>query len=162
VRHARTHTSSRPYVCPRCPSTFNDCSILRRHLVGIHKVNNAKELKDCVKTACAEARLSSKSETVDRVCLSALANESEQPLDADQQTNVVPQLVKAERPAAGQGASASVDTIVMSVDDVDLSREAANGPDNFISALPYANLLMGVVAKTDSSIEVDIPSQWLK
>jgi hypothetical protein len=119
-------------------------------LVGIHKVSNAEELKDCVKTACAEARSSSKSETADRVCLSALADESVQPLDVCQPTNVEQHLVKAERPTMGQCTSASVGTIVPSVDDVD-----ANGADNFISTLPFGNLLMGVMAKTDSTLDVD-------
>lgn len=65
VRHSRTHTAARPYTCRLCPSTFNDYSILRRHMMGIHKLQDAVELRHSVQAACAEARLTQR-QTADK------------------------------------------------------------------------------------------------
>jgi len=64
VRHKRTHTSARPYTCRLCSSTFNDYSVLRRHMIGIHKLQDAAELRRSLQAACAEARLAQHSHAV--------------------------------------------------------------------------------------------------
>jgi len=60
VRHQRVHSGFRPYLCKfdpkNCNAAFNDYSILRRHLQGIHKVHDVEELRQAVQKACDESR----------------------------------------------------------------------------------------------------------
>lgn len=37
VRHERIHSGDKPFKCVLCARTFNDYSIIRRHMIMLHK-----------------------------------------------------------------------------------------------------------------------------
>lgn len=42
-RHERTHEGVRPFYCKVCQKSYTDISVIRRHLIRIHKIHKDKE-----------------------------------------------------------------------------------------------------------------------
>ena len=104
-------------------------------MIGIHKVN-PEELKEYIKTACGKARILEREGSVDNGL------------------TTVDELEHTEQPFGGQ--SVMDETILPFVYDTDANRHLTSDPDSIVSTLPNGNMLMGVLAKSESMPSVNL------